>query len=755
MNHAVVRCALVVLSLVSFPLLASEVVPLSVKETVHRANAIAVGVVTSKASRWGDASRRWMVTDYTLAVEETLLESRDSAIGKTITLTWWGGTIGQESQSVSDLRHPSIGERILVMLREDWNRAVGFSPVVGFNAGFFLVRSDSTIVDSAGSPIGFNTASLRATLPSLRSALPSAAVDAATSSTPPSPLPSARPELPGFPARRDRSDTALPLAPEAATPPQPRPQRIVAPIARSRSASIAAHAGVRTNYTVSFTAFAPIVMNQLPSGFTPWSPEDQYAMSFWNYYADVFRTYVSPTGTYGWQNNVFDVAGWPSSTDLENVYGVPWDSSTVATTFRRYDGNNRIIEADIAFNPEFSFTLDDEAIYDGGTSSKGFRHAVTHELGHVLGIEHNFNDLAAMNNFTNQYRFFGFPYMDDAEAIRAGYPANAQSREDLAVYLYRAIGSQDATEALFGGSVSSGGTITVSHYLVENAGTTTIATPTIEWYLTAQRNFGAAYYYLGTSTYPALAPFQYFFPDTVHRTFTVPTDVPAGQYYLAANIPSGDGPSHVVFPFGNNYAFTRTKLQVTACTPLPPTAVTATAQTTTSVAVSWNTAPCSSSYDVYRDAGNGYVPVGSSSTTNFTDTTAVAGKAYLYAIRTVAGAAQSSQSVHDLATTIFFTDPTLFAGSSLVKTTHIMELRNAVGAVRILGGMSGISYTNPTLTPGSSTMRAAHVSELRSALDAARADLSLSALSYTDPSLSTFTTKIKAVHIQQLRDGVR
>lgn len=750
----VVVLSLVVLSLVSFPLLASELVSLSMNETVHRADAIAVGVVTSKASRWGDASRRWMVTDYTLAVEETLLESQDDAIGETITLTWWGGTIGQESQSVSDLRQPTTSERILVMLREDWNRRVGFSPVVGFNAGFFVVRSDSTIVDSAGSPIGFNTASLRASLSSLRSALPSAAVDAAAPSPQPSRLPSARPELPGFSSRLDRSDTAAPLAPEAATTPQLRPQHVVAPFARSSSASIATRTGLRTNYTLPYTAFAPILMNQLPSAFTPWSPEDQYAMSAWNYYADVFRVYVSPTGTYGWQNNVFDIAGWPSSTDLQNVYGVPWDSSTVATTFRRFDANNRIIEADIAFNPAFSFTVDDEAIYDG-MNAKAFRHAVTHELGHVLGAEHNFTALATMNYLPNGYSFFGLPYMDDVQAIRVGYPANVQSREDLAVYLYRAIGSANVSQALFETSVSSGGTITVSHYHVENAGTTTITTPTIEWYLTTQRHFSAAYYYLGTSTYPSLAPFQYFLPDTVHRTFTVPTNVPAGQYYLAAYIPNGGGPSQASFPFGNNNAFTRTKLQVSACTPLTPTAVTATAQTTTSVAVSWNAAPCSSSYDVYRNAGSGYAPVGSSQTTNFIDTTAVAGKAYLYAIRTVAGAAQSAQSVHDLATTIFFTDPTLSAGSSRVKTTHIMELRNAVGAVRVLGGMSGISYTNPTLTPGSSTLRAAHVSELRSSLDAARATLSLSALSYIDPSLSTFTTKIRAVHIQQLRDGVR
>src|SRR5262249_13083172 len=48
----------------------------------------------------------------------------------------------------------------------------------------------------------------------------------------------------------------------------------------------------------------PIVVNNLPASFSPWSPEDQYQMSKWNYYAsDVFHVYTTPTGSFAWGDN--------------------------------------------------------------------------------------------------------------------------------------------------------------------------------------------------------------------------------------------------------------------------------------------------------------------------------------------------------------------------------------------------------------------------------------------------------------------
>ncbi|HKR62459.1 MAG TPA: hypothetical protein VJZ00_01905, partial [Thermoanaerobaculia bacterium] len=188
--------------------------------------------------------------------------------------------------------------------------------------------------------------------------------------------------------------------------------------------------------------------------------------------------------------------------------------------------------------------------------------------------------------------------------------------------------------------------------------------------------------------------------------------------------------------------------------PATPIGVVASAITSTSVSVTWTPASCAAAYDVYRNSGSGFVKIGSSGTTGYTDSTVAANTSYLYAVKAIdAGAFQSNLSAPDLATTILFTDPTITSESTLVKTVHITELRSAIAAVRTLAGLGSVSYTDPTLTPGVTTPKPAHITELRSALDAARSALSLPAISYTDPTITAGTTVIQAAHVNNLRDG--
>src|SRR4029078_9500280 len=131
-----VVCAPIVLS-------AAQVVPLSVEERVRQADAVVLVAVIDRQSRWGDASHRWIVTDFTFAVEDTLYRSsRGDAVGPTIALTYWGGTIGDETFAISDLRVPVVGERLLLMLRPGWATRMEFSPVVGLNQGLFSVTPE-------------------------------------------------------------------------------------------------------------------------------------------------------------------------------------------------------------------------------------------------------------------------------------------------------------------------------------------------------------------------------------------------------------------------------------------------------------------------------------------------------------------------------------------------------------------------------------------------------------------------------------
>lgn len=597
-----ILCLPIVASLCPISAIATEVVPLTLRETVQEADAIVSGTIVSKTTRWGNDSRRWMLTEYALSVDEVITGASESR-GATVLLTWWGGTIDGETQTVTDVRLPRLGEKLILMLKPGWRAHNTLTPVVGFNQGLFSVVIEattniSTVQDATGNPVVLiqdqlkrrdeldfvSTATARtidetAFIHWLREhvgAIKAAPVKARPSVDPNDP----RVLKPVFKTPSDRTGShglAFPQMiqsdvpttdPPSAGPKIPAPPNVAAQSAIpaiSPEAPLPDYSNQKTrlamlpDYSTQHQAYPPIVVNNFPASFTPWSPEDQYQMSKWNYYApDVFRVYTTPTGTFAWQDGVFDLDGWVSSATMQQVYGFGWDAGVIAVAIPRYDGGGWIIETDIAMNPAFSYTLDDEWVYNG-SSAQGFRQTLIHELGHMHGLEHNFNFLSVMDYMPSYYRCFGIPYMDDAAGIRFEYPSNVVGRNDLGVYLYYSSGFQSVSDSSYPSSVSPGGSLTVSNFHLENVGTTTISVPTLEWYLTAQRNYNAAYYFLGSTTHSSLAPFNYFLTS---RTLSVSANIPPGTYYLGAFIRNDDGAGQSSFPFNNNLAFSRTRITV-------------------------------------------------------------------------------------------------------------------------------------------------------------------------------------------------
>jgi hypothetical protein len=100
-----------------------------------------------------------------------------------------------------------------------------------------------------------------------------------------------------------------------------------------------------------------------------------------------------------------------------------------------------------------------------------------------------------------------------------------------------------------------------------------------------------------------------------------------------------------------------------------------------------------------------------------------------------------------------FTDDTLVIGVTTAKAQHIIELRQAVDAMRAVAGLGGAPWTDPTLSPASTFIRAVHIQELRAYLNDAASRLGYSTSSYTDPTLTGFL--IKSVHIEELRQRIR
>jgi hypothetical protein len=247
-------------------------------------------------------------------------------------------------------------------------------------------------------------------------------------------------------------------------------------------------------------------------------------------------------------------------------------------------------------------------------------------------------------------------------------------------------------------------------------------------------------------------------PATVNLANFVPAS-PIQRYQLSSTntithltnlAPSGSSISLTLPP----QTITLLVVPPTAVVPDPPT-LTATANSTAQIGLSWTTVAGAISYDVYRKFNNSaYAPLVSGfNGTATNDSGLTANTAYVYQVRANFGGGPGPFSVPDAATTIAFTDTTLTAGMP-VKLTHIAQLRTAVNAMRASAGLPAQVFTDDPLTT-TTPIKTTHITQLRTALDQARAALSMSTLAYTDPTLTANVTTVKAAHVNDLRTGVK
>lgn len=192
----------------------------------------------------------------------------------------------------------------------------------------------------------------------------------------------------------------------------------------------------------------------------------------------------------------------------------------------------------------------------------------------------------------------------------------------------------------------------------------------------------------------------------------------------------------------------------TAALPLTaPTNVVATATGLTTVNITWTAGGGASSYRVYRTADRTtYTLVGSPTATSLSDTTAVAGTAYLYKVRSFSGT-ESGDSNLDLATTAFFTDDPITPQVTGVKSAHFTELLTGVNAVRVLAGQAPIAFGTAPAVGGS--ILAQQLLDLRGGITSARTILTVPAVSHAEGTITAGSTTVKAAQITELRDGVK
>jgi exo-beta-1,3-glucanase (GH17 family) len=181
--------------------------------------------------------------------------------------------------------------------------------------------------------------------------------------------------------------------------------------------------------------------------------------------------------------------------------------------------------------------------------------------------------------------------------------------------------------------------------------------------------------------------------------------------------------------------------------PSAPIALTAAIVDTTHVRLEWDTAAGAETYDVRRNG----TTIGSSATNAFTDNAATAAAVQIYQVRAVGPGGTSAWSAAALAQTATFTDETLIPRLTPIRATHVLELRDAVNALRSSALLPPATFTDASLT--SVRVKAVHVNELRSSLDGARSALGLASQSYAH-AIAANTTPVRAIDLDELRTGV-
>jgi YD repeat-containing protein len=188
--------------------------------------------------------------------------------------------------------------------------------------------------------------------------------------------------------------------------------------------------------------------------------------------------------------------------------------------------------------------------------------------------------------------------------------------------------------------------------------------------------------------------------------------------------------------------------------PSAPTGLHVTSVSNTSIELNWTAASGAASYRIERRPGLSQPvdAVYTSLTTSFTDSTPAGVHTYLYQVRALdSSGAASGLSNLTFATSISFTDPTIFPRKTGVKGQHLRELRQTVNAVRKAAGLSETTW--PSTGPEGDPIRATDIQQLRQLLDSALTTLGVPVLDYTDPTLSTGQngTPIRHEHFEELR----
>jgi len=467
---------------------AAHMRPLTDRQLAAGSTDVVVAVVESSHSRW-NAGGTLIVTDYALRIEDRL----KGGAPQRLTLTIPGGTVGGETHVTCVSTPLAAGARYLLFL--DRPEGSGVSPVTGGWQGVFR-------------------------------------------------------EIAGAEGKRWVARGRGPAV--VVSPGTGEPVELAAFIRSVRElvGGAPAHAEITTIFRqepgakafVSDPAIPPIAFSTLLPG-TPFEGVDQQAMEKWNLYAEgLFQVPPAPAATWFFGNGVSEIAGFPTDAELQRGLGHGWSANALSIIAVRIQGGH-ILEADIAFNPAQSWSLDDvETSQPGGPLP--FRDSLLRELGMAWGDEGPFDPLgfpdfpvvsrdSVMNLRSPAFRQ-AVLLAEDAEAVRSTFPGTALRDGLISSYVVTpSLLTPNYVEARPSAATArAGGHVLLSPVKIENPGTVTLVNPVVEVYLVPQRFSLAGAILLKRATFRLkLAPGAA--QDLNLGTITVPRKTAAGTYYFA------------------------------------------------------------------------------------------------------------------------------------------------------------------------------------------------------------------------------
>jgi hypothetical protein len=295
------------------------------------------------------------------------------------------------------------------------------------------------------------------------------------------------------------------------------------------------------------------------------SPYDEYMLSKWNKYADIFRVSTS-NGTWAFGNGVNEFVGFPSDTVLSQQGLGVWEDSTLGVTFyagwpieecqtflgieiRCYQSGTRH-ETDVALNPKIRWTSDVEY----GTRNNNVynvQQTLLHEFGHVWGLKHPWESQnvwwdSVMNYAPKQYRFPAL-HNDDTEAVRSAFSNRVVPLKDAAIFAWKTADDTSSNNPVYVPTTASpnkikqGGSFALSSFLVENLGTETISgSLEIKVYLTPNRMDSTGQYYIYSGNYNNINIARFSRGEFYMSSVMVPYSIPPGQYYIKLYLVNND-----------------------------------------------------------------------------------------------------------------------------------------------------------------------------------------------------------------------